>query len=561
MTPRAPWPRRASVLEQGGGLALTVSASSAGTWGNGLAVVINPAWRAETIVANPPIAATALEVVATGGFAAGHLVRVSQPGIADQYRVLAAVDAAGRRLHFVHPDPASRRPTDAPVTGLLPGVPVRIERLEYDLVIASNGLPVAVYAGLGLVAGGPRYIGDVLRPAGPDADGILPNPPPPVAVTVPERPLTAVPLPLDVVPGESLVLSGGRDGLSELSPADFKTGLAGLETQRDVSILAVPDILVEPLRRPVLPYTPPSVDPCPVCPPPLAPAEPLPPPAPELPPRFSDAQIEEVQAAMIEQCERLRDRIALIDPPWRAVRGDAVGLSVVQAWRSRFDSAFGALYLPWLTVPDPLGIAPTRAIPPSGHVAGQLAATDLATGPHKAAANAPLDWAQAPSLQIEASAHGLLNSAGLNVIVARDGRPLRIMGARTMSSDPIWRFLPVRRFISMLRRALDGATQWAVFEPNSTETRALLTQSIGIFLESLRRGGALAGDRPANSFRVRCDEANNPPSARANGELRIDIAVAPARPLEFILLRLGRRDQAFELAEQGAVAAEIVGAV
>ncbi|MEX2631489.1 MAG: phage tail sheath C-terminal domain-containing protein [Tistlia sp.] len=549
-----------SIPDTGGGPGLEIAASSPGSWGNGLTVTINTAWRAETVAANPPVAATALAVAATEGFAAGQLVRLSQPGLAEQYRILAAVDPGARLLHFVHPEPASRRATDRPLAGLLPGAPVRIERLDYDLAVSSNGLPVALYAGLSLVPGGPRYVADVLRPVEPDDDGVLPGPPPPLTVTVPERPAGEIPLPLAVVPGVPLALAGGRDGLGELSPADFKAGLAALEDQRDLSILAVPDILIEPLRRPVLSYDPPTLDPCVPCPPPPAAAEPLPPPLAELPPRFGEAAIAEVQAAMLEQCERLRDRVALVDPPWRAVRGEAVGLGAVQAWRSRFDSAFGALYLPWLAVPDPLGLAPTRMIPPSGHVAGQIAATDIATGPHRAAANSPLAWAQAASLEVGAGGHGLLNSAGLNVIAARDGRPLRILGARTMSSDPAWRFLPVRRFVSMLRRALDAATQWAVFEPNSAETRALLAQSIGIFLESLRRGGALAGDRPAEAFRVRCDETNNPPSARAVGELLVDIAVAPARPLEFILLRLGRREEAFELAEQGALALDSVGA-
>jgi len=112
----------------------------------------------------------------------------------------------------------------------------------------------------------------------------------------------------------------------------------------------------------------------------------------------------------------------------------------------------------------------------------------------------------------------------------------------------------------MLRRALDAATQWAVFESNGFETRTLLAQSIGAFLETLRRGGALAGAGPTEAFRVRCDETNNPPSARERGELHVDIAVAPARPLEFIVLRLSRVEEAFEVAEQGSLPAEQVGA-
>ncbi len=545
----------------GGDPGLTIRASSPGSWGNGLSVRISPAWRAETILIDPPINAVYLDVPSTAGFSAGCLVRLGQAGAPDRYHVLSAVDAGAGRLYFIHPDPARRRPTDRGLSGLLAGVTLRIERLEYDIAISRDGMPIAVHAGLGLVPGQPDFIADVLRPIVPDAEGLVESPPPQVTVLVPERPAGSVPMPLDVVPGAPLMLSGGRDGLAELSADAFIGALGALAEQRDVSILAVPDIVGEPVRRLTLPWTDTPPDPCAICPPPVEPFIPLPAPAGEVPPRFDDETIARVQAMMIAQCEQLKDRIALIDPPLRTVRADAVGLAAVRAWRDRFDSAFAALFLPWIAVPDPMGSAPLRLVPPSGHVAGQLAATDLAAGPHKAAANVVLSWTQALSLAIDPAAHGSLNQAGMNAIVARDGRAPRIMGARTLSSDPVWRFLPVRRFVCMLRRALDAATQWAVFEPNSAETRALLTQSIGIFLETLRRGGALAGDRPADSFRVRCDDSNNPARGRADGELVVDIAVAPAVPLEFIILRLGRRDAAFELAEQGALALDTVGAV
>src|SRR5690606_27732338 len=149
------------VRDAGGDPALEISASSAGSWGNGLAVTLNTAWRAETVAIDPPVAAPVLTVAATGAFAAGQLVRVSQAGGPERYRILAAVDASRRQLHFVHPEPASRRPTDEPLTGLLPAVPVRIERLDYDIAVTRGGLPVAVYRELGLVPHGPRFIGDV----------------------------------------------------------------------------------------------------------------------------------------------------------------------------------------------------------------------------------------------------------------------------------------------------------------------------------------------------------------------------------------------------------------
>lgn len=532
---------------------LTVSAATPGSWGNGLEVLLATSWRAETIAADPPPEAPFLAVAATDGFEAGALVRLSQPGKPDMFRILPFVDAAARTLHFVHPDPERRRPTDAPLANLNPALPLRVERLLLSLSVRRNGRALAVYPALGLVAGESGFIGDVLRPHPPDRDGRFEAVPPAIIVEVDDLPAAAVPEP--PADGGWLPLAGGRDGLAGLAATDFLRALDSLGEQRDVSILAAPDAVVAPVARIFLAVEPPSPEPCPICPVPAPPAVPPPPPQAELPTPLPLASVHQVQAAMIEQCERLRDRIALIDPPLATARSEAVGVGPVTAWRQRFDSAFAALAFPWLEVSDPLGGARLRAIPPSGHVAGQLAAADLSTGPHKAAANRPLDWAEAPTVAVSPPTHGLLNDAGINVAIARNGRPVRILGARTLSSDPDWRFLPVRRLVSMLRRALDAATQWAVFEPNDELVRGLLAQSVGAFLESLRRGGALAGGDPASAWRVRCDETNNPPSARARGELVVDIAIAPARPLEFIILRLGRGEGGFQIAEQKGAAA------
>jgi hypothetical protein len=549
----------AASVQVAGAPGLIVRAASPGSWGNGLEVLLALSWRAETLAPASQLGGSFLAVAATEGFEAGALIRLSQPGKADIFRIVALADAATRLLHFVHPDPERRRPTDAPVTGLDPALPVRIERLAISVSVRRNGRPLAVYPALGLVAGESDYIGDVLRPHPPDGDGLYEKVPPPIVVEVDSLAATAIPEP-PAATGEWLPLAGGRDGLANMVAADFLRAVALLETHGDVSILAAPDLVVAPVERIFLAPDPLVPDPCALCPaPPPAAVAPAPP-QPELPTPLSAGAVHQVQAAMIDQCERLRDRIALIDVPLAAARSQSIGIGPALAWRQRFDSAFAALTFPWFEVVDPLGVAPLRAIPPSGHVAGQLAANDLATGPHRAAANQPLAWVEGPTVAVSPPAHGLLNENGINVAIARGGRPLRLLGARSLSSDPDWRFLPVRRLVSMLRRALDAATQWAVFEPNDDHTRALLAQSIGAFLESLRRGGALAGDRAATAWRVRCDETNNPASARDRGELAVDIAIAPAKPLEFIILRLGRSEAGFELAEKGGVAIAQAGA-
>ena len=144
-----------------------------------------------------------------------------------------------------------------------------------------------------------------------------------------------------------------------------------------------------------------------------------------------------MQSALIQQCEKLRDRIALLDPPFSAARDDKLGVGAVRAWRSRFDSKYAAFYYPWLRVVDPLR-SPTslvREIPPSGHVAGQYAQNDFQFGVHKAPANAPLIWAEDVTVFVDDAVHGILNPVGINAIRPLPGRGLRIFGARTVSSD------------------------------------------------------------------------------------------------------------------------------
>jgi hypothetical protein len=389
-----------------------------------------------------------------------------------------------------------------------------------------------------------------------------------VTVTAPDLAPGAVPVPLDIVADALIALDGGQDGLATLLPGDFigdpigavfagngqpaRRGLAALADANDVSVIAVPDILVRP--ETLLFGAPPQTDPCVACPP-DPPAPPAPIVMPEMPPLFSDRAVLEVQGAMIAQCEALRDRVALLDPPWDSAADARLGVAPVGAWRANFDSAFGALYFPWLAVPDPLRVAPTRAIPPSGHVAGSIAATDLAVGVHQAPANVDLGWVQDVTVPVDAESHGLLNTAGINVIRNDGGRRLRVLGARTVASDPTFRFLNVRRLVCMIRTALDHSTQWAVFEPNDSHTRASLTAAIGKFLNQLWQHGALSGPTADAAFQVRCDDSNNPARTRDIGELHADIAIAPSVPFEFILLRLGRSPDSLDIDERGALAA------
>jgi phage tail sheath protein FI len=147
------------------------------------------------------------------------------------------------------------------------------------------------------------------------------------------------------------------------------------------------------------------------------------------------------------------------------------------------------------------------------------------------------------------SIHGVLNPAGINAIRCLGGRGIRVFGARTVSSDTDWKFVNVRRLMIMIEKAIDHSTQWAVFEPNDFTTRSKITLALIGFLYSLWQQGALAGKTAEAAFFVKCDEEINTPEDRESGRLLAIVGVAPSQPFEFVVLRVGRIDNAFEVAE------------
>jgi hypothetical protein len=190
-----------------------------------------------------------------------------------------------------------------------------------------------------------------------------------------------------------------------------------------------------------------------------------------------------------------------------------------------------------------------RDVPPSGHIAGQYARTDFDSGVHKAPANDPLEWVQDVTASTTDELHGLFNSSGINVLRSIPGRRIRILGARTVSSDTSWRFVNVRRLLMMIEHAVELSMQWAAFEPNDEMTRAKIRLALSSYLIALWQTGALVGGTMAEAFFVKCDEENNPPRERDNGRLLCDVGVAPSQPLEFVVLRVGRSGNEFEIRE------------
>ena len=243
-----------------------------------------------------------------------------------------------------------------------------------------------------------------------------------------------------------------------------------------------------------------------------------------------------IQLGMISHCESMGDRIAIIDPP------PSLNAQEVRDWRlheAGYDSKYAAMYWPWIKVFDPAS-GENRFVPPSGHAAGVWGRNDDTRGVHKAPANEVIRGALAPELVITSTEQELLNPEGINVIRSFPGRGVRIWGARTLSSDPEWRYLNVRRLFNYIEESILGGTQWAVFEPNDHNLWAKMRRTIAAFLVNEWRKGALFGLTPDAAFFVKCDDETNPAEQIDAGMVVCEIGIAPVKPAEFVIFRLSQ---------------------
>jgi len=205
-----------------------------------------------------------------------------------------------------------------------------------------------------------------------------------------------------------------------------------------------------------------------------------------------------VQAAetVIDHAELMRYRIAVVDPPQHS------SLTQVRHFRGRFDSEYAAIYHPWVEIFDPLqrpaqGAPPRRLLlPPSGFVTGIYARSDITRGVFKAPANEVVRGLTKFEMNINKGRQSVLNPEGINSLRFFEGRGNRVWGARTMSSDPEWKYVNVRRLFIYLEHSIDKATQWAVFEPNNMRLWSNITQMVEDFLLVQWRDGALMGAKP-----------------------------------------------------------------
>lgn len=296
-------------------------------------------------------------------------------------------------------------------------------------------------------------------------------------------------------------LTGGNDGAMPLPTAfagetnvttNRSSGLVAFEALEDISIVAAPGSMVD-----------------------------------ETP------QSRAIVANLIGHCERMRYRIAVVDCARKQT------ISEVRALRALYDSTHAAFYYPWVRIIDPL-TGQENHYPPCGFVAGIYARNDTNRAVYKAPANEVVTLAIGFETMLNKAHQEVLNPEGINCFRFFEGRGMRLWGARTMSSDPEWKYVNLRRYFAYLERSIDKGTQWAVFEPNGELLWANVRSTIQDFLLNEWQNGALLGDKPEKSFFVKCDRSTMSQNDLDNGRLVCLVGVAPLRPAEFVIFRIGQ---------------------
>jgi phage tail sheath protein FI len=314
-----------------------------------------------------------------------------------------------------------------------------------------------------------------------------------------------------------VALSGGAAPTPQrVSPSEYvgdaadRTGFAGLEAIDDITMLCVPDLMTA--------YQSKILD---------------------------DDGLKAVQLAMIAHCELMSDRVAILDAP------PGLKPQKLKDWRQNtagYDSKYATLYWPWVKVMDPRTGKPIM-IPPSGHIAGIWARNDDTRGVHKAPANEVVRGVIELESNLTRGEHDQLNPIGINCVRSFPGQGIRVWGARTLSSDPEWRYLNVRRLFNYVEKSILGGTNWVVFEPNDQYLWSSVRRTINAFLRRVWRSGALFGQTAEQAYYIKVDEENNPPENRDAGILTIDVGIAPVKPAEFVVFRLSQFSEGAALEE------------
>ncbi|MEX0268933.1 phage tail sheath family protein [Leptolyngbyaceae cyanobacterium UHCC 1019] len=385
-------------------------------------------------------------------------------------------------------------------------LPPTLDLITVTVVVRDPNGTEVIYDDLGLDARHPRYIGTALAMSPQRRSDFISNP---FALVInpgdPTAPsstsVNALELRAAIFGATSLreiTLTGGTNG-SDPTVGGYKSALQALEALEDVAIVAAPGHSA-----------------------------------------YSEELFLAVQQELLNHVSRRKAyRVAILDTPKDA------NLTQAKAVRSRIDSTYAALYYPWVVVANPLAkpgdVAHSElALPPSGFVAGIYARNDVERGVYKAPANEIVRGALRFETDINFAQQEVLNPLGINCLRFFSGRGYRVWGARTVSSDPEWKYINVRRYFVYLEASIDRNTQWAVFEPNGMSLWTNIRDTISAFLYNEWLSGALLGSTPQEAFFVRCDRSTMTQNDLDNGRLICLIGVAVIKPAEFVIFRIGQ---------------------
>src|ERR1044071_323502 len=330
-------------------------------------------------------------------------------------------------------------------------------------------------------------------------------------------------------PDGPVALTGGTDGVAlgsgddDFKPADLigkvgagsdpASGLNAFDAVDDINIVAIPDLVN---------------------------------------PGFDKGDTRDATLLALTYCTNRKDCFFVADTPGGLTPTGALEYKRgVTPEGSAFNSKFGALYYPWIYATDPIN-GKRKLLPPSGAVAGSYSAADVRVGVHKAPAGTEDGYLNAAAdieRIVTKGEQDVLNPEGVNVIRKFPDAGVVIWGARTLSNDPEWRYVNVRRLFNFLEESILKGTQGLVFEPNDKSLWKRIIRDVGAFLKIQWMEGKLVGDKPEKAFFVKCDEETNPPEIRDAGMVVTLIGVAPSKPAGFVIFRI-RQTRAGGAAEE-----------
>lgn len=459
---------------------IDIEAKDAGAWGNSVMLTFSVADGSKSQILED-LGNGKYRLKNVAGFAVGDVVALTGT---DKEQFGMVTNVTGNFVTFDKPFEG-----DVVDDSLLPKI--NLNTCEMNVVVEFDG-EVEKYKGVTFNISSPSFIEKLMAKS--------------EIVTLKAKASESAVAPMDVVRqvfgGEGdeikVSLSGGATGTAAaLTDADFigkdegpgsRTGIQAFLDNTDVSIMAVPGIISP-----------------------------------------------NVQLSLVAHCEKLASRFAVLDMPM-----ESKTVADLMQHRDIVDSDYCAMYHPWLQVFDPLDKKDTF-IPPSGSVMGIYARSDNQRGVHKAPANEVVANCTGLFVNYNVAEQDLLNPKGVNLIRKFPGAGIRIWGARTASSKPLWKYVNVRRLFIYLEESIKANTNWVVFEPNDAGLWARVKRTIEIFLEGVWRTGALVGGSPEDAFFVDIGPNTMTKDDIDNGRLVCVIGVAPVKPAEFVIFRITQK--------------------